>query len=121
MESGRISDHFSSLTENIKDYINLRVDLTKLIITEKVSRVVSFFMIMVIYFIMAMFLLLFLSMTFVFWFGEFIGPYWLGTIIITSVYILFGIFIYIKRHEIFINPLVSHLTKILMEDKDEND
>ena len=120
MEPGKISDNFSMLTENVKDYINLRIDLAKLILTEKIAKLASFFLIAVIFFILAMFLLLFLSMAFVFWFGE-IGPAWLGALIVTAVYILGGIFIYVRRHQVFINPLVSHLTKILMEEKDENE
>jgi hypothetical protein len=121
MAPGKISDNVSLLTENVKDYVNLRIDLAKLILTEKIAKLASFFLIAVIFFILAMFLLLFLSLAFVFWFGDEIGPAWLGTLIITAVYILGGVLIYVRRHQFFINPLVSHLTKILMEEKDEND
>jgi hypothetical protein len=121
MEPERISDNFSALTENVKDYVNLRIDLLKLILTEKLAKVTSFFLIAIIFFLLAMFLLLFLSMAFVFWFGNDIGPAWLGALIVTALYVLGGILIYVKRHLFFINPLVTHLTKILMEDKDEND
>jgi hypothetical protein len=121
MEPGRISENVTLLTENLKDYVNLRVDLAKLILTEKLARLTSFFLISVIFFILAMFLLLFLSLSFVFWFGNDIGPAWLGALIITAVYVLGGVLIYVKRHQFFINPLVSHLTKILMEEKDENE
>ena len=120
MEPGKISDNFSSLTENVKDYVNLRIDLVKLILTEKIAKLASFFLIAVIFFILAMFLLLFLSLAFVFWFSDQIGPAWLGALIITAVYILGGVLIYINRHRFFINPLVSQLAKILMEEKDEN-
>ena len=121
MAPGRISDNVSLLTENVKDYVNLRIDLAKLILTEKISRLASFFLIAVIFFILAMFLLLFLSLAFVFWFGNDIGPAWIGALMITAVYLLGGVLIYVKRHQFFINPLVSHLTKILMEDGDENE
>ena len=121
MESTRISDNVALLTENVKDYVNLRIDLAKLIVTEKIAKLVSFFLISVIFFILAMFLLLFLSLAFVFWFGKDIGPEWLGALIVTAVYVLGGVLIYIKRHAFFISPLVTHLTKILMEEKDEND
>jgi hypothetical protein len=121
MAPGRISDNVSMLTENVKDYVNLRVDLVKLILTEKIAKLASFFLIAVIFFILAMFLLLFLSLAFVFWFGQDIGPAWLGTLIVTAVYVLGGVLIYAKRHQFFINPLVTQLTKILMEEKDENE
>jgi uncharacterized membrane protein YqjE len=120
MEAGKISDNFSSLTENVKDYVNLRIDLAKLIITEKIARLSAFFLLAVIFFVLAMFLLLFLSIFFVFWFGDVVGPTWVGALIVTVFYVCFGLFIYIRRHPLFINPLVSHLSKILMEDKDES-
>ncbi|MCX6267810.1 MAG: hypothetical protein NTW16_10695 [Bacteroidetes bacterium] len=68
-----------------------------------------------------MFLLLFLTLAFVFWFANDIGPAWLGALIVTAFYILLGLLIFVKRHQFFINPLVTQLTKILMEDKDENE
>ena len=121
MAQKKISENFSSMTENIKDYVNLRIDLVKLVFTEKIAKFTSFFLIAIIFFILAMFLLLFLSFAFVFWFGDEIGPMWLGALIITGFYVLCGILIYVLRHRLFINPLVSHLTQILMEEKDENE
>jgi uncharacterized membrane protein YqjE len=121
MAPGKISENVSLLTENVKDYVNLRIDLAKIILTEKMARLGSFFLLAVIFFILAMFLLLFISLAFVFWFGEAIGPAWIGALIVTAFYIVLGTLIYVKRHQFFINPLVTHLTKILMEDKDETE
>lgn len=120
METGPISDNISSLTENVKDYINLRIDLFKLVVTEKISRMVSAFLIAVVFFILAMFMLLFLSLAFMFWFGEVAGPTWVGALIVTALYILAGIVVYWKRHQIFLNPLVTQITKVLMEEEEES-
>ena len=57
METGKISDNFSSITENVKDYINLRIDLAKLILTEKIAQLAAFFLIAVIFFIRGIVLL----------------------------------------------------------------
>jgi hypothetical protein len=121
MNSSKISENFSALTENFKDYVNLRIDLVKLVLTEKIAKLASFFLLSVIFFILGMFLMLFLSFAFVFWFGEEIGPMWAGALIVTAIYIVAGVIIYLQRHRIFINPLVTHLTKILMEENDENE
>jgi len=121
METTKISENFSELTENVKDYVNLRIDYVKLLLTEKIAKLASFFLLSVIFFILAMFLLLFISFAFVFWFGEEIGPTYVGALIIVAVYILSGIAVYALRFKIFINPMVKHLTKILMEEPDEND
>jgi hypothetical protein len=117
MESNRISDNFSSLTENVKDYVNLRIDYIKLLLTEKIAKLASFFLISVIFFILAMFLVLFISFAFVFWFGEEVGPAYIGALIVVAFYIIIGLLIYGMRHRIFINPLVKRLAKILMEEE----
>jgi uncharacterized membrane protein YqjE len=119
MDTGKISDNFSAITENIKEYIDLRVTLVKLILTEKIAKLASFFLISVIFFILAMFLLLFLSLAFVFWFGEEIGPTYAGALIVTAFYVLVGILIYFMRHRLFYDPLVTKLTKILMEEGED--
>ena len=121
MESGKISENVSLLTDNVKDYINLRIDLLKLILTEKLAKLVSFFLIIVIFFILGMFLLLFISLAFVYWFGEELGPTWVGALLVTAFYILSGVLIYLRRKELFVNPLVHHLAKILLEEQDETE
>jgi hypothetical protein len=121
MEPVKISDNFSAMTENVKEYINLRIDLVKLILAEKMAKLATFFLIAVIFFILAMFLLLFLSFAFVLWFGNGVGPAWVGALIVTTFYALFGTVVYLMRNMFFINPLVSRITKILMEDSDEDE
>ena len=116
METNRISDNFSSLTENVKEYINLRIDYIRVLLTEKIARLASFFLISVIFFILAMFLILFISFAFVFWYGEEFGPMYAGALIIVAFYFVSGLLIYALRHKLFINPLVRHLAKIMMEE-----
>ncbi|MCX6241527.1 MAG: phage holin family protein [Bacteroidetes bacterium] len=120
MESNRISDNVSSLTENVKDYINLRIDYIKLILTEKIAKLASYFLISVIFFILANFLLLFISFAFVFWYGEEVGPTSTGALIVVAFYFIMGCVIYWMRHILFINPMIKRLAKIIMEDEDEN-
>ncbi len=121
MDPLKLNDTFSSLTENVKDYVDLRVDLLKLVLTEKIAKLASFFLIAVIFFILAMFLLLFISLAFVFWFGEEVGPTFVGALIVTALYLIGGFVIYLFRHTMFINPLVTQLSKILMEGEDDHE
>jgi hypothetical protein len=117
MEPNRISDNISTITESVRDYVNLRIDYLKLLLTEKIAKLASFFLISIIFFILTMFLILFLSFAFVFWFGEEVGPMYTGALIVVAFYIFTGLLIYGYRHKIFINPLVKHLAKILMEEE----
>jgi hypothetical protein len=120
MEPNRISDNISSMTENVKDYINLRIDYIKLLLTEKIARLASYFMISVIFFILGMFLILFISLAFIFWYGDEIGPTFMGALIVIGFYVALGLAIYLMRYKLFINPMVKHLAKIIMEEENEN-
>lgn len=120
MEPNRISDNVSSMTENVKEYINLRIDYIKLLLTEKIARLASYFLMSVIFFILGMFLILFISFAFVFWYGDEVGPTFVGALIIVGFYVLMGLVIYGMRYKLFINPLVKKLAKIIMEEENED-
>jgi len=120
MESNRISDNITSMTDNVRDYVNLKIDYIKLLLTEKTARLASFFLLSVIFFILGMFLILFLSFAFVFWYGDEVGPTYAGALIIVAFYLVMGLLIYILRHQLFVNPMVKRLAKIIMEEENEN-
>jgi len=121
MEQGKISDNFSELTENVRRYINLRIDLVKLVLTEKLARMATVFLLINILFIVCMFLLLFLSFGFIYWYGEMVGPMWEGALIVAGMYLLIGIIILVFRVPFIMNPLIRQISKVLMEEKDENE
>lgn len=120
MESNRISDNVSSMTENVRDYVNLRIDYIKLLLTEKIASLSSWILISLIFFILAMFLLLFISLSFVFWYGDEVGPTYVGALIVVAFYAVVGIVIYGLRFQLFVNPMVKRLAKIILEDENEN-
>ncbi len=119
MESGKFSENISDLNENVREYIRLRTDLLKLTITEKMSFLGSFFIVSIIFFILFLFILTFFSLAFILWFGHYIGAAFVGALIVAGVYILIAILAYFMRNKLFINPLVTQISKILMEDEDE--
>lgn len=121
MESRKISDNFSEITENIREYVQLKIDILKITLTEKVARLASFIVLMLIFFIVFLLFSLFLSLSFIFWFREHAGPAYVGAIIVAAFYIILGGLIFLLRNSLFINPLISQLSKILLEDPDDNE
>ncbi len=122
MESKKISDNFSEITENIKEYVNLKIDILKLTLTEKFARLASFIVIMLIFFIIFLFFSLFVSLAFIFWFRDHAGPAYIGALIVAAFYLILGGLIYLLRNTLFINPLVAQLSQILLEeDTNENE
>ena len=119
MEAQKISENFSELADNVRKYIQLRIDLLKLNILEKLSKLVSYLVITVIFFLLFLFFILFISMGFIFWFRDRQGPEWIGSLIVAGFYVMIGVLIYFFRFRLFINPVVTRLSKIIFEDEDE--
>jgi hypothetical protein len=119
MESRKFTENVSDLSDNVRDYVHLRVDLLKLLIAEKASYFGSFVMVAIIFFILSLFILMFFSLAFILWYGHSVGPAYVGALIVTAVYILLAVAMYLMRHKLFINPLVSEISRILMEEEDE--
>jgi len=121
MESKKISDNFSEITENIKEYVHLKIDILKLNLIEKSAHLASFVVIMLVFFVIFLFFSLFISLGFIFWFRDHAGPVYVGSLIVAAFYLILGGLIYLLRNTLFINPLVSQLSKILLEDPDDNE
>ena len=121
MDSQRISDHFTELTESVKEYVQLRLDMFKLTLTEKMSRIFTFTIILMIFFILFNFIILFFSVAFILWFREHVGAAHWGAIIVAGFYVLLGILTWILRKQLFVNPVVTQISKILLEEEHENE
>jgi hypothetical protein len=121
MESTKISDNLSELNDNVREYIKLRINLLKIEFTQKAAKLSSAIMMSLLYFIIVICILVFLSIAFIFAFREYIGPGWVAALIVAGVYIFFGFLIFLLRYKLFIDPLAVLLSKIILEETDENE
>ena len=120
MESQKLSTNFNEISENVKSYISLKTDLLKLTLTEKLSLIISALLITIILFLVFLFISMFVSIAFIFWFRDHAGPLYVGALIVAGFYLIIGIVIFLLRNTLFIDPLVSQISKILLEEEDEN-
>lgn len=121
MESNKFSDNVSGMAENIRDYVRLKLSLLKLSLTEKIARLASFIVIIVVFCILFLFFSLFLSAAFILWFREHAGPAYVGALIVAGFYMLIAVIVYLMRNSLFINPFISILSEILLEDTDKDE
>ena len=121
MEPRKISENFSALTGDVKQYIRLKLNLLKLVILEKASRLTSFFMLGAIFFCFFLFFILFVSLAFLFWFRDHVGPAWAGSLIVAGFYLFLAFLAYLLRFKLFIDPLVSILSKVIMEGEEDDE
>ena len=120
MESQRLSESFNEMTDNAREYVQLKIDLLKLTFTEKLSLIASTFMVTVILFLVFLFVTMFLSVAFIFWYKEHVGSFSTGALIVGSFYLLIGVIVFLTRHHLFVNPLISQISKAMAEEEDEN-
>ena len=121
MESPKFSESVADLTEKVRDYVRLRIDLFKLDLAEKLSTLITTLLISVIFFIVFLFFTLFLSLAFIFWFKEYVGDAWAGSLIVAGFYIIVGLATYMLRDKLFLNRVVGQISKILFEEEDINE
>ncbi len=120
MDSQNLKDNVNEISENVKAYIRLKIDLVKLTLTEKVSLIISALLISVILFLVFLFISMFVSIAFIFWFRDNGGPLYVGALIVAGFYLLVGVIIFFARNRLFIDPLVKQIAKIILEEEDED-
>jgi hypothetical protein len=116
METPRFSESVSALSDHVKEYINLRTELLKLILVEKLSRLTSLLLLLIIILVILMFGGVFLGLAFVLWYGQHAGPMWAGALIVTGVMILMALLLILFRKRLLLNPVIVEMSKIIMED-----
>ncbi len=116
METPKFSQSVESLSDHAKEYLNLRIDLLKLILVEKLSRLTSILVIFIIVVIFAMFAGVFVGLAFVLWYGENVGPMWAGALIVAGVLALKGLLFYLLRKKLVLNPVIFRISKIVTEE-----
>lgn len=121
MESKKLSDNFNEMSENVKAYIQLKTDILKISLTEKLSLITSALLLSVIFFILFLLITMFISMAFIFWFRDHAGPLYVGAIIVAGFYLIVGVIVFFLRNRLFVDPLVSKISQILLEEDDDED
>ncbi len=116
METPTFSGSVNQLSDHLKEYVDLRVDLVKLILVEKLSRLTSLLLLFAFVLILVLFAGVFVGLAFVLWYGRYVGPMWVGSLIVVGVLVVKGILLYLFRKRFLLNPVIRQLSKIIMED-----
>lgn len=115
-QARKFSDDFSSLSDNVKGYIRLKLELYKLMAVEGIAQLLSAIMMTLIVMLLSFFFLFFLALAFVYWYGEVVGPMYVGSLIVVAFYLIAAAVVFFFRDQLFINPLITKLTNITHEE-----
>lgn len=104
------------LFDRIKEYSKTSIDLIKLKSIDKSSDFLSALIFRIILGILFTFALLFLNIAMALWLGDIMGKNYYGYFIVTSFYIVVGIFLRLFRTQIKLNicnSIITYLTNNL--------
>lgn len=115
-------DKVEELADNLKEYVNTRIDAVKLGAAEKSSVVIANVVAGVIAGVVFLFFLGFASVSLAMFLGDSIGKEWAGFLIVAGIYLLAAIIVWAARARIIQIPVMNALIRQLFRnDKDEED
>lgn len=123
MQENSFSEKLTHLFDQVKVYLNLRLDYMKLNVAEYLIRFFSGLVLWLILFWFLFFVLVFGSFAFAYWFGSITGKTWLGFVIMAGFYLLLAVVIFAIRKSFIIRPFTRFILDQMELDKfnDESD
>ena len=121
MPQSSFTDQLAHLFDQVKIYLNLRLDYLKINIAEYLIRFFSGLVLWMVMFWFIFFVLVFGSFAFAYWFGERSGKMWLGFLIVMGFYLVLAITIFIARQSLIVRPFTRMIMENLELDKFEEE
>lgn len=119
-----MSDTFEKLeglTDHVKEYINTRVELTKLRLAEKTSLLISNLIAVTLVVLLFLFVLVFGSIAGAWVLSDWIGKSYSGFLIVAGFYLLLGIIVWITKGRFIRYPVMNAILKQLYGNEEDED
>lgn len=105
--------NFKKLLDDSRDYLYTQCDILKLDFAGRLAKVVGLLIMGFVLALLAITALLFLSLSAVQWLSEYMHPAW-AYLIATGAYLLIVVLMIVFRKALFVRPLVSAISGILL-------
>jgi len=96
--------------DTLKNYINLKIDVILLRISKKMSNAAAYLVFAFIMGFIALFISLFLSLSLSTWLADVLNMPGMGNLIVSLIYIILAIILYIFREQIILGPVKRVMT-----------
>jgi uncharacterized membrane protein YbhN (UPF0104 family) len=110
-----------SLLEQVKAYVNTRIDRFKLSLAEKTSSIIAMLAAGVVAILVFVFFLVFGGIAAALALGQWTGHNWLGFLIMAVVYLLLAVFVWVGRRRLIQVPVMNAMIRNLFNDEEEED
>jgi len=119
MAKQTLGDNISEFQEVINDYLKARFDYFRILLIEKVARAGTYFLTTFFLTVIFLFITLFLTFAFSFWYGKNVGSITEAFLISAGFYLVLGIIGYSLRKTLFAGNIVRNISEIVFTDEDE--
>jgi len=103
------SESIKTFVDKTKDYIDTRIELTRLKTVDRAADVLSGIMVMIILIFFFSLLIIFLSIALALYLGRLTGEYFYGFLIVGGIYALAILIIYLLRDKLIKDPVSNGL------------
>ena len=110
-----------SLVECLKEYVNTRVALVKLSIAERISKVASLLISLLLAALIFFLFLVLASMAGAIAIGQQLNNMWLGFLIMAGIILLTGILLWAFKDKLIRLPIMNMLVKALFDKEIDNE
>jgi energy-coupling factor transporter transmembrane protein EcfT len=118
MENTELGSSLRNSFLNLHRYVDVQIKLSKIIVTKKMSEILSLIALFVLILLLSGFFILFLSFAFVYWYTERGGVTFHGYLIVAFSYLLLAILVLLLRNQIIFNPLRKLFGNVLFRDEE---
>lgn len=108
------SDKIETLTKNVQEYINIRVEIVKLLATDKASSILAKIVFGFIVSLVALLFVIFISMALGYYMSTLTGSTFSGFLIVTGLHLIMGLVLISYRKKLVINPIRNILIRQIL-------
>lgn len=109
------------LAENVKEYVNNRIDQLKLSSAEKTAKLISNFIAVLVVVLLVVFFILFGAVALSLYMGEVLGAMYWGFLFTGGLLLLFALITWVFRKTILQFPIMNALIQQLFTENEEDD
>ncbi len=103
--------------DQVKAYIRTQIVLLKLESVEKLSRILSSVILVLVMVILSLSALFYLSAAFIMWSASVFGGFLPGILIMCGGFLLLALILYLFRVKLILNPFIRLFSKILFDNE----
>jgi uncharacterized membrane protein YqjE len=110
--------NYKEVISEVKSYASMRFDLIRLELLEKLSKIISLILLVFVCILISIIVFTYLSILLLVWLNDVFSSMIPGVCIVAGVYTILLTAMIIFRKKVFLNPIVSALSKIIFSDKE---